>query len=68
MVAGLEIILNVPIAIDFFQLVWPREDALMLIAGLCAAGIVLIGIIRAVQQTYIRRQLTSSPVAAPTRP
>ncbi|WP_458042450.1 MULTISPECIES: HAD-IC family P-type ATPase [Bacteria] len=68
MVGGLAIILNVPIAIEFFQLVWPREDAVMLIAGLCAVGIVLIGIIRAVQQTYIRRQLTSIPAAAPQRP
>ena len=68
MVGGLVLVLNVPFAIDFFQLDWPREDAVILIAGLCAVGIVLIGIIRAVQQSYVRRQLTSIPAATPRRP
>jgi cation-transporting ATPase E len=57
MVGGLVVILNVPLAVDFFDLAWPREEALVLIGGLCAGAIVLIGITRAVQQTYVRRQL-----------
>jgi hypothetical protein len=40
----------------------------MLIAGLCASGVALIGIIRAVQQSYVRRQLTSIPAEAPPQP
>ena len=43
-----------------------RRDALDQPA--VSSVIVLIGIIRAVQQTYIRRQLTSSPAAARKRP
>ena len=61
MVGGLVLVLNVPFVATFFELVWPRGQAVLLIAGLSGAGIILIGITRAVQQTYVRRLLARDP-------
>ncbi len=60
MIGGLVLVMNVPITVAFFELEWPREEAIVLGGWLCLAGIVLIGIIRAVQQTYVRRLLADA--------
>lgn len=64
MVGGLAIVLTLPLTVSFFQLVWPREDALVLLSGLGAAGIVLLTVIRLVQLRFVRRQLAEATAVA----
>jgi cation-transporting ATPase E len=55
MVVGLGLALAIPFVADFFQMTPPTGDALSLVWWISAAGIVLIGIARAIQLAWLRR-------------
>jgi len=67
MVAGLFLALNVPLAVLFFELVLPRPEAMVLLLWLAGAGIVLIGVARIVQQSFLRQASAASALRTPTR-
>jgi cation-transporting P-type ATPase E len=62
MAAGLFLAMNVPLAVQFFELVMPRPEAMALLVWLAAGGIILIGIARIVQQSFLRQASAPSPV------
>jgi cation-transporting ATPase E len=66
MAAGLYLAMNVPLIVQFFELVMPRPEAMALLMWLAAAGVILIGIARIVQQSFLRQ--APSSLAARTPP
>ena len=54
MVAGLGLALAIPFVADFFRMTLPSGDALSLVWWISAAGVVLIGIARAIQLAWLR--------------
>ncbi|GAA1957957.1 HAD-IC family P-type ATPase [Microbacterium deminutum] len=63
MAAGLYLAMTVPLAVQFFELVMPRPVAMALLVWLAGAGVILIGIARILQQSFLRR--TPPPPSAP---
>lgn len=55
MVLGFFLVLSIPVAIRFFELVLPRPEAMVLLLWVAAGGIALIAIARIVQQSFFRR-------------
>lgn len=64
MVAGLFLAMNIPLAVHFFELVMPRPQAMTLVVWLAGVGIILIGIARIAQQSFLRQ--ASARLAART--
>jgi cation-transporting ATPase E len=67
MAAGLYLAMNVPLAVQFFELVMPRPEAMALLLWLAVAGIILIGVARIVQQSFLRQAPGPSAVPAAGR-
>ncbi|MDL9981358.1 HAD-IC family P-type ATPase [Microbacterium candidum] len=55
MVAGLGLALAIPFVANFFKMTLPTGDALTLVWWISGAGIVLIGIVRVIQLSWLRR-------------
>ena len=67
MAAGLFLAMNVPLAVQFFELVLPRPEATVRLLWDAGAGIILIGIARIVQQSFLRQAPAPLPLLTPGR-
>ncbi|MGC5223873.1 HAD-IC family P-type ATPase [Micromonospora sp. DT81.3] len=68
MAGGLYLAMNVPLIVQFFELVMPRPEAMALLLWLAGAGIVLIGVARIVQQSFLRQAPAHSTVRTKVEP
>lgn len=55
MATGFALVLSVPVSVRFFEFALPRPDAMTLLLWLAGAGLILIAIVRVVQQSFLRQ-------------
>lgn len=68
MIAGLVLIMNLPITVWFFELVLPSPELLALVAGIGIIGVILISLARAIQQRYLRKLDEANTLAESQNP